>query len=135
MNNDSPYIPTDTIIKNRKIMEEGLEAWYKRLRVKANYPDSEDGRTAEEKRFYQRTGWAPKAGKFASLDLFIYLLKKKADQWIPPVRIKDNMTALERKGMEIVTKDKNNVYRMEDKGSSVVRMDKNHYVNNMTTNL
>ena len=120
---------------DRKQMEQDLETWYKRLRVKANYPETEDTRTEEEKRFYLRTGWAPTAGKFASLDLFIHLLKKKAESWIPPVRIKDNMTAEERRGMEMVIKDKDNVYRMEDKGSSVVRMDKSHYVKNVTSNL
>ena len=69
-------------------MEQDLEALYKRLRVQANYPETEDTRTEEEKRFCLRTGWAPTAGKFASLDLFIHLLKKNAESWIPPVRIK-----------------------------------------------
>ena len=99
------FCPVDLDFDGKK-MDEDLEAWYKRLRVKANYLDSEGGMTEEENRFYQRTGCAPKARKFASLNLFIYLVKKKADQWIPTVRIRDNMTALEIKGMEIVTKDK-----------------------------
>ena len=45
------------------------------------------------------------------------------------------MTAEERKGMEIVLKDKDNIYRMEDKGSSVVIIDKSHNVKNVTSNL
>ena len=54
--------------------------------------------------------------------------------WIPPRRIRDNMTPLERKGMEIVKKDTEHIYRMEDKGSSIVKIKKEDCINNATKN-
>ena len=62
---------------DRKQLEKDLEVWYRRLRIKANYPDSEDTRTEEEKRFYQKSGWTPQSGKFPALDYFIYVIRKK----------------------------------------------------------
>ena len=61
---------------DRKQLEKDLEAWYRRMKIKANYPESEDNRTEEEKRFYQKSSWTPQPGKFPSLDYFIYLMRK-----------------------------------------------------------
>ena len=48
---------------DRKQLEKDLETWYRRLRLKANFSDSEDIRTSEEKRFYNKSSWTPQAGK------------------------------------------------------------------------
>ena len=95
----SKYCPVDLDL-DRKQKGDAIDAWIRRLRLKTNYQDEDDTRTEEEEGFYLRTGWFPEAGKYASLDMFIYLFRKKAEVWIPPGRIKDNMTAIERKGME-----------------------------------
>ena len=61
-----------------------------------NYPEPEDNRTEEDKRFYLKSSWTPQSGKFPSLDYFINLMRKKFDDWIQPRRIKDNMNESER---------------------------------------
>ena len=55
---------------DRARLEKDLEQWCRRIRIKAHFGDSEDLRTAEEKRFYLPTGWTPKAGSSAAVDFF-----------------------------------------------------------------
>ena len=67
--------------------------------------------------------------------MFIFRIKNKLDNWIVPKRISDNMTKMEREGMEEVKKDNDHTYKMEDKGSCIVRLKKTDYENNVKTEL
>ena len=49
---------------DRKLLEKDLEAWYRGMRIKANYPESQDDRTEEEKRFYLKSSWTPQPTLF-----------------------------------------------------------------------
>ena len=120
---------------DRAQLEKDLEAWFRRLRLKANFEDKEDLRTEEEKRFYMKSSWTPQAGKFVTLDMFIYRIRKRFDEWVVPKRIKDNMTKAEREGMEEVKNDGEHIYRMEDKGSCIVRIKAEDYEKNAKNNL
>ena len=78
----------------------------------------------------------PPAGKSAALDMFIFRLRELFNNWIPPRRIKDNMTRLERDGKEHIKIDsRTHVYKKEDKGSCIVRMDRNDYEKNVEQTL
>ena len=120
---------------DRKQLEKDLETWYRRLRLKANFSDSEDIRTSEEKRFYNKSSWTPQAGKFPALDYFIFLIRIQFDSWVQPRRITDNMSKEERIGMKMVEKDDSHIYRLEDKGSCIVRIKNIDYENNAVQNL
>ena len=126
--------PVDLDI-DRKQLENDIDVWVRRLRLRLNFKDSEDLRTEEEKRFYTASGWTPQPGKNLALDLFIFQIQSKFDEGIQPARIKDNMTVSECKGMEMVNNDSDNIYRLEDKGSCIVRLSKKDYENNVVKNL
>ena len=128
------FCPNELDIDRAKL-EIDLESWFRRLKLKANFQDKEDLRTEEEKRFYKRSDWTPQPGKFAALDMFIFRIRKRFDEWIVPRRIRDNMTKIEREGMELVKNDDDHIYRLEDKGSSIVRMKTEHYEKNAKDNL
>ena len=115
----SKFCPNELDIDRAKL-EKDLGAWFRRLRLKAHFDDKDDTRTDEEKRFYKKSDWTPLPGKCAALDMFIFRIKKRFDNWIVPKRITDNMTKLERDGMEEVKNDNDHIYRMEDKGSCIV---------------
>ena len=110
---------------DRAELEKNLEGWFRRLRLKFEFNDEEDERSNEEKRFYLKRNWTPPTGKSPHLVMFIYKIRQKFNNWIPPSRIKDNMTAIEREGEKLVKRDSvDQVYKCEDKGSCIVRMNK-----------
>ena len=85
---------------DRVQLEKDLESWFRRLRIKEYFGDKKDERTNEEKRFYLSSNWTPPKGRCPPLDMFIYRMRQKFDNWIPPRRIRDNMTPLKGRGRE-----------------------------------
>ena len=121
---------------DREQLEKDLESWFRRLRLKYEFNDEEDQRSEEEKRFYLKRNWTPPTGKSPHLDMFIYKIRQKFNNWIHPSRIKDNMTAIEREGEKLIKRDSiDHVYKREDKGSCIVRMNKADYERNVENNL
>jgi hypothetical protein len=121
---------------DREQLEKDVKTWFRRLKLKVHFDDQEDKRTEEEKRFYTASEWSPPSGKFPPLDYFIFKMEKKLNEWIPPKRIRDNMTPLEREGERLIIEDsKTHVYKMEDKGSCIVRIKKADYERNVEQTL
>ena len=77
---------------DRSLLEMDLGAWFRRLRLEAQFQEVGDSRTEEEKRFYLKSDWTPPEGEYPALDLFIQCLRDRFNSWVPPKRIKDNMT-------------------------------------------
>lgn len=121
---------------DRVQLEKDLESWFRRLRIKEYFGDLKDDRTEEEKRFSLSSNWTPPKGRCPPLDMFIFKIRQKFDNWITPRRIRDNMTPLEREGERLIKVDSlTHVYKKEDKGSCIVRMNKDDYENNVEKHL
>ena len=121
---------------DRAQLEKDLESWFRRLRIKEYFGDKKDERTLEEKRFYLGSNWTPPKGRCPPLDMFIFRMRQKFDNWIPPRRVKDNMSPLEREGERAIKEDSlTHVYKKEDKGSCIVRLKRHHYESNVEKHL
>ena len=120
----------------RAELEKDLETWFRRLRIKEYFEDKKDERSEEEKRFYLSSNWTPPKGRCPPLDMFIFRIQQKFNEWIPPRRVRDNMTPLEREGEKAIKIDSlAHVYKKEDKGSCIVRIKKDDYENNVEEHL
>ena len=82
------------------------------------------------------SNWTPPKGRCPPLDMFIFRIQQKFNEWIPPRRVRDNMTPLEREGEKAIKIDSlAHVYKKEDKGSCIVRIKKDDYENNVEEHL
>ena len=96
---------------DRAQLERDFNTWERRLRLMEFFEGKEDSRTDEEKRFYLKKNWTPQAGRCPPLDMFIYKIRQNFDSWIPPVRIKSNMTVEELEGEKVVKNDNDHIYK------------------------
>ena len=107
-------------------MQNELNAFYRRLRIKWHFFDKTDNRSGLEKKFYQKSSWEPpKAGQ--EIENMISKIQKQFDIWKTPRWRKDNLTRMERDFMKNMQKDGNILYMWEDKGSSFVKMNRKQY--------
>ena len=84
---------------NTARLDTEINAFFRRLKLTKHFEGHDDQRNEEEKRFYTKNLILfLKGGKSAPLDMFIFEFNEKWRNWKPRRRIKDNLTALERRG-------------------------------------
>lgn len=100
------------------------EEFCRKLRLREFFQNSEN---SDESLVRNKSNFKPNSNRDKQLEDYINCFKTAAQINQTDIRVRDNITILERKALENIRSDNTIIIKEADKGGAIVIMDKDHY--------
>ena len=126
LNKNLNFCPTPNIF-NKTILNQEVNKFYRRIKLKAHFKDSKTTLPKEDMLFRKKSNWTP-TKKHHSVDTFIDLVNNDLKAMNPKHKQTDNLSQKEKEALEILRNRSDIIITRADKGGAVVIMDIETYI-------